>query len=303
MKIAVSGSTGLIGSALVPFLADAGHEVRRIVHTRPQTDDDILWDQQEMRIDAARLEGLDAVIQLPGDELLSMRWSEQKKMQLYSNRVRATERLARTLARLHAPPRVFVAPAAIGYYGNRGDEVLTEASPPGQRGFLTAVCQDWEAAAAPAADAGIRTVRLRTGVVLTPEAGALAAMLVPFRVGLGGCYGARGQFVSWIARDDAVRAVAYLLAADGLDGPFNLTAPEPVTMATLARTLGRVLSRPAAIHIPPSFFRLFYGEVADETVLQSTRDLPERLLAAGFRFHYPDLEPALRHLLKRPAAR
>lgn len=303
LTIAVSGADGHLGAALVPFLAGAGHRVLRFVHGKPRdAETEIFWDHSELTIDAARLEGVDAVIHLPPDNVLTMRWSDQKKMQIYASRVRRTELLAKTLARLHAPPRVLLSASALSYYGSRGDEALPESAPPGQKGFLSALTQDWEAATAPAADAGIRTVQMRLGLVLDPAGGPLAKMRVPFALGLGGRYGAPDQYLAWIDRDDALRAIAFLLAADGLEGPFNVVAPQPVTAEVFARTLGRVLRRPAWLHLSPLVFRLLYGDVADETLLQSARAYPERLLTSGFTFAHPYLEPALRHLLGRPAA-
>lgn len=302
LKIAVSGAEGLVGSVLVPFLTAGGHQVLRIVRTKPRhPNEEIFWDQHEMRIEPGRLEGVDAVIHLAAESALTMRWSDERRMQIYASRVRGAELLSNMLARLDAPPRVFICTADLSYYGSRGDETLTEASPPGQRGFLAAVAQDLESVTKAASDAGIRTVRIRLGTVLDPSAGLLGTVLSAFRLGLGGCYGSPDQYLSWITRDDAVHAIYHLLMTETLDGAFNVTAPQPVTLQAFAGTLGRVLSRPAVLNVPPLFFRLLYGEVAKETILLSTRAYPERLLAHGFRFEQPDLEQGLRLLLGRPA--
>lgn len=298
LRIAVSGASGLIGSALVPFLSAAGHHVLRIVrHEVKDPEHEIRWNQESQSFDATKFEKLDAVIHLAGEDVLAPRWSDQKRMQIYASRVGSTQLLARTLAALDEPPRVFLSASAIGYYGERGDERLDESSAPGDRGFMSPLCQDWEAAAAEAEEAGIRTVQLRMGVVLAPEGGTLGRLLPFFRLGLGGCYGRRHQYVSWIARDDLLYTLHHLLLRDDLHGAFNLTAPHPVTAEEFGRTLARLLRRPSLVRVPPAVVRGIYGEVADETALMSTRAVPARLTKTGFRFAYPDLESALGHML------
>lgn len=217
-------------------------------------------------------------------------------MRIHGSRLRGTRLISETLARLKRPPEVFLSASGVHYYGDRGSEVLTETSPPGERGFLSAVVRDWEAAAEPAAAAGIRTVRMRMGVVLTPEGGALSLMLPAFRLGLGGYVGSNRQYLSWIALDDVLQAVLHALTTETLEGPANFVAPNPVTMQTFARTLGSVLNRPTLFHIPAAVARLA-GEAAEELLLSSIRARPKRLLESGYHFLYPSLEGALRHLL------
>src|SRR6266540_5523510 len=243
MRVAVSGASGLIGSALVPALAGAGDLVTRLVRSPRQTgEDSLLWDPDAGTLDRARLEGIDAVVNLAG-ETVAGRWSEAKKTRIMESRRRSTRLLAETVAALERRPQAFVCASAVGYYGNRGDERLTEESPAGE-GFLVEVVREWEAAARPAAEAGTRVVNLRFGIVLSPNGGALRQMLLPFRLGLGGPLGSGRQYMSWIAIDDVVGVARHALGTTGLSGPVNATAPEPVTNKEFVRTLGRVLGRP-----------------------------------------------------------
>ena len=300
LRVAVSGSTGLIGSQLVHLLESGGHHVVRVVRDRERASaKEACWDYRENEIELEKLEGLDAFVHLAGENVLVPRWSEQKKMEILGSRVRGTEHLARNLADLDAPPTTFISASGIGYYGNRSDQRLDEDSFPGDDGFLSAVCQDWERAALPAAEAGIRTVQLRIGIVLTPAGGVLAPLLLPFKMGLGGRYGGRRQYLSWIGLDDAVGAIYHLIANDAVTGAVNLTAPEPVTLDEFSRTLGRVLSRPTAVNLPPALIRAVLGEVADEAALMSVRAVPQRLRSSGFTFEFPHVEDLLRHILGR----
>ncbi len=298
LRIAVSGAGGLIGSALVSVLTTGGHEVVRMMRQKPADPrTEIYWNHHTGEIEADKLEGVDAVIHLAGENVFAPRWTEAKKMRIYASRARGTELIAKTLASLSDPPEVFVSASAVGVYGSRGNEILTEESAPGERGFLTAVCREWEAATRPAAEAGIRTVNARIGVVLTSAGGALQLMLPAFRLGLGGTAGDPNQWISWIALDDVLHGLYHALLTDGVEGPLNLTAPEPVTMRVLARTLAGVLGRPAFFHVPPFVLRLLMGEAADEFALASARVLPEKLQKSGYDFLYSDLEDALRHQL------
>lgn len=298
LRVAVSGSTGFVGSRLVHFLRAGGHEVQRIMRGGPQSSEsDIYWDYLEGKIDLERLEGMDAVIHLAGESVLAPRWSHQKKMEIIGSRVRGTEHLSRSLASLDAPPKVFLSASAIGYYGNRGTEPLDESSPPGDDGFLSALCQDWERASLTAAEAGIRTVQLRVGIVLSPRGGILNPLLVPFKLGLGGRYGGRNQYLSWIGMDDVLGSIYHLMSDESFEGPVNLTSSNPVTMTEFARTLGSVLSRPVFINMPPWLVRLVLGQVADDAALMSVRALPNRLEETGYTFLHPDLEEMLRHVL------
>jgi len=296
MKILVSGSTGLVGSALVSFLASGGHEVVRLVRGRLKPGVvEVPWDPQAGTIEAAKLEGLDAVVHLAGENIAG-RWTAAKKARIRSSRVEGTRLLAEALAGLKRPPKTLVCASAIGYYGDRGDEVLREDSPSGA-GFLAAVCRDWEAAAHAAAEKGIRVVQLRIGVVLSPAGGALARMLTPFKLGLGGRIGPGSQFMSWIAIDDLIGAIHHALTTEPLRGPVNAVAPRAVTNREFTKTLGRVLARPTIFPMPAFAARLAFGEMADELLLASARVEPAKLVSSGYRFRTPELEAALRHLL------
>jgi uncharacterized protein len=297
MRIAVTGASGLVGSALVPSLVAEGHEVRRLVRRAPAALDETRWDPAAGAIDAAALEGLDAVVHLAGESIAGGRWTRARKEKLRSSRVGPTRLLAETLASLKRKPSVLVSASAIGYYGERGPAWLGESEPPSDD-FLGRLSVEWEAAAAPAAQAGIRVVHPRTGIVLSPTGGALAKMLLPFRLGLGGVVGSGQQYFSWIALDDVVGAVLHLLAHGDLAGGVNVVAPAPVTNAELTRTLGRVLGRPTPVPVPALGLRLALGEMAD-AVLASARVRPERLLATAYAFRFPELEGALRHVLAR----
>jgi uncharacterized protein (TIGR01777 family) len=247
-------------------------------------------------VNLAGLEGLDAVVHLAGENPASERWSEAKKARIRDSRVQGTSLLVTSLGRLERPPRLLVCASAIGYYGDRGDEILTEESPPG-RGFLAGVCVEWEAAAARAAAAGLRVVSLRFGIVLTPAGDALQRMLGPFRMGMGGPIGSGRQYVSWIALDDALGAIHHALVTGALQGPVNAVSPEPASHLEFARALGRALGRPALVPVPTFAVRFMFGEMADEMLLASARVEPARLLATGYRFRFPRLEIALEHLL------
>jgi uncharacterized protein (TIGR01777 family) len=296
MDIAVTGSSGLIGTALVRRLTDGGHRVLRVVRS-PGGPDTLRWDPAAGTIDAAGLEGVDAVVHLAGEGIAEKRWTPEQKERIRRSRTDGTTLLASTLAGLDRPPAVLLSGSAIGFYGDTGDCPTDESGPAGSD-FTASVCVDWEAAAAPAVDAGIRTAFLRTGIVLATEGGALAKQLLPFRLGLGGRAGSGRQYQSWISLDDEVRAIEFLLTAE-LSGPVNLTAPTPVTNAEFTRTLGRVLHRPTTV-LPMFGPRLLYGrELADSLLLTSQRIVPAALERAGFAFEHPGLEGALRSILGR----
>lgn len=299
--IAITGATGFIGSALVPELKAAGHPIRRMVRSeRRRGPEDIVWDPAAGRLDPRALDGVDAVIHLAG-EPIAQRWTTAVKRRIRDSRVRGTELLATTIASLARPPRVLVSGSAMGIYGDRGDEELDETSTLG-RDFLAEVATEWEAATEPAARAGVRVVKVRTGLVLSPRGGALAKLLLPFRLGAGGRIGSGRQWVSWIGLDDAVGAIRHALERDALTGPVNVAAPAPVTNAELTETLARVVRRPALVPMPAFAMRLAFGEMAEATLLASQRMRPRRLLESGYRFRYPTLEPALRHELGRSPA-
>jgi uncharacterized protein (TIGR01777 family) len=297
MKVLVAGSRGLIGSALVRFLVEGGHLVTRLVRgpARPGGTE-IPWGPTEGKLDPGMLEGHDAVVHLAGENLTAGRWTPKRKARIFNSRVRGTRLLAETLAGLAPPPKVMVCASAIGYYGDRGEEVLTEESSLG-RGFLAELCREWEAASVPAAEKGVRVVRLRTGIVLSPAGGALKKMLLPFRLGLGGRLGSGQQYMSWIALDDVLAVILRALTDDSLAGPVNAVAPNAVTNREFTRTLGRVLMRPTIFPVPAFALRTIFGEMADETLLASNRVQPAKLLTHGFAFNYPELEGALRHVL------
>ena len=297
MKILVTGSSGLIGSQLIPYLVARDHAVVRLVRSETERGSDaIRWDPVAGTVDRVAIEGLDAVVHLAGEDISSGTWTAAKKARIRQSRVEGTRLLARTLASLDRRPHVFACASATGYYGDRGDEILTEESGPGT-GFLASVCRDWEEAAAPAAEAGVRVVHLRIGVVLSADGGALARMLGPFRLGLGGPLGSGRQYVSWVAIDDAVGAIGHVLSTQTLRGAVNVASPNPVTQSAFARTLGHVLGRPTLLSTPAFAVRLMFGEMADELLLAGQRLEPARLLSSGYAFRFPELEAALRHLL------
>ena len=297
MRAAITGSSGFIGSALLSELALAGHQVVRVVRREARGPDAIRWDPETGTIEAEKLEGLDAVIHLAGESIVG-RWTPSKKAGIQDSRRRGTRLLAETLASLARRPRVLIAASAIGYYGDRGDERLTEQSPPGT-GFLPDVCREWEQAAQPVTSAGIRLVHLRIGVVLSPRGGALAKMLPPFRLGLGGILGTGRQHWSWVALGDVTGAIQHALITDSVRGPVNVVSPNPATNAEFTRALGRVLRRPTIFPVPAFAARLLMGEMADALLLASARVEPTRLVESGYRFRYPELDAALRHLLGR----
>jgi uncharacterized protein (TIGR01777 family) len=288
----VSGSRGLIGSMLEPHLRTEGHEVVRIVRGRAEPGE-VTWDPEEGTIDADALRGVGAVVHLAGAGVGDHRWSAAYKRTILSSRVDGTTTLSEALSRLPQPPAVMVSASAVGYYGSRGDEILTEDSGPGA-GFLADVCRQWESATAPAASAGIRVVILRTGVVLSAAGGALKKQLPPFRLGLGARLGGGSQQFSWITRRDAVAAVSFLAQHEALSGPFNVTAPQPVPNTEFTHELGRALRRPAKLFVPERALRMVVGdEMTAEFLLASQRAVPERLVAAGFQFADATLPEAL----------
>jgi uncharacterized protein (TIGR01777 family) len=297
MHVLVTGSTGLVGSALLPALTHSGHRVTRLVRSQPRSGEAaVRWDPAAGTVDVAGLVGLDAVVHLAGENIASARWTPEQKAKIRDSRVKGTQLLCQSLAQLAQPPKVLVCASAIGYYGDRGAEVLREDSAPGS-GFLAEVCRAWEAATEPAAQKGIRVVRLRIGLVLSATGGALKKMLPPFRMGLGGKIGSGQQYMSWIDLDDLVGAILHALTTEPLAGPVNGVAPNPVTNLEFTKTLGRVLGRPTLFPMPAFAARLAFGEMADALLLASTRVVPTRLSATGFTFRYPQLESALRHVL------
>ena len=297
MKVLLSGSSGLVGSALVPFLTSGGHQVVRLVRSQPRAEgSEVRWDPEAGDIDAAGLKGLDAAVHLAGESIAAGRWTAAKKARILESRVKGTRLIAEALAGLEQPPKVLVSASAIGYYGDRGEETLREESGSGSA-FLSEVCRQWEAATEPATAAGIRVVNLRFGIILSLTGGALPRLLTPFRLGVGGRLGSGRQFMSWIAIDDVIGVILHALTTEALRGPVNAVVPQPVTNREFTKTLGRVLGRPTLFPLPAFAARLAFGEMADELLLASQRVEPARLTASGYQFRFPDLESALRHLL------
>jgi uncharacterized protein len=296
MNVLITGSSGLLGSALIPSLTAAGHRVTRLVRSqRSRKEGDVYWNPEVGLLDPVALEAIDAAVHLAG-ESIAARWTAEKKTRILQSRVASTRLLAERLGQIQDRPKVFVCASAIGYYGDRGDQILTEESAPGS-GFLYDVCRQWEAATGLAEERGIRTVRLRIGVVLSKTGGALAKMLPPFRMGLGGRLGAGTQYMSWIAIDDLVGSVHHALATDALRGAVNAVAPNPVTNLEFTKTLGKVLRRPTIFPVPALAVRLLFGEMGQELLLGSTRVEPRRLQESGYGFRHLTLEKALRAVL------
>jgi len=298
MKILITGSTGLIGSALKTALVEKGHQPISAVRRSPRRNDEVQWDPVSGTMSPEAFAGVDAVVHLAGAGIGDKRWSESYRREILESRVKGTELLSRTMASLDVRPRAFLSGSAIGWYGDRGDEILDETSPTGE-GFLADVCRQWEAGTDAAEAAGIRTVHLRTGIVLSPEGGALKKQLPLFKLGLGGRFGNGRQWQSWISMTDEVNAIVHLLDST-LVGPVNLTAPNPVTNAEFARVLGSVLSRPAIMPVPSFGPRLLLGgELADALLFTGQRVLPHKLVQDGFTFAHSTLDIALRALLRR----
>ena len=300
MKVLVSGTSGLVGAMLVPKLASAGHDVRRLVRNASRAaSGDLVWNPAAGELDVAALEAFDAVVNLSGESIASGRWTARKKAEIRQSRISATNTLAKALAQLTTRPRTLVNASAIGFYGNRGEERLDETSSTGSDDFLSEVCRAWESATEPAARVGVRVVVTRFGVILSANGGALAKMLLPFKLGLGGKIGSGRQYMSWVAIDDVVGAIMHCLNDQSLRGPVNVVAPEPVTNAKYTKTLGRVLARPTIFPMPAFAARAAFGQMADELLLSGQRVEPAKLLASGYAFKYPSLEATLRHGLTR----
>jgi hypothetical protein len=298
LTVAVTGATGLVGNVLVPFLTTGGHRVRRLVRGKADAArGDVSWNPARGEIDTAALEGVDAVVHLAGENV-AQKWTAEAKERILRSRSEGTRTLCEGLARMARKPRVLVCAVGVGFYGDRGEEVLTEESSTGG-GFLAQVCREWEAATAPAQEAGIRVVLLRIGVVLDPRGGALAKMLPPFLMGGGGRVGSGQQWMSWISLEDLVGFIQLGLFTEQMRGPVNAVSPQPVRQEEFARTLGRVLSRPAVLPMPAGAIRALFGEMGQETVLSGAQVRPQVAERLGFPFIHPDLESALRFALGR----
>ena len=283
---------------LVTSLASKGHEAFLLVRHAPDSAAEVEWYPERGSLALSRLEGMDAVVHLAGESIAEGRWSEEKKRRIRESRVKGTTVLSEALGNLKRPPGTLISASAIGYYGNRGDEILTEESSPGND-FLASVCSEWERAAEAASTKGIRVVKSRFGVILSNNGGALKKMLTPFRMGVGGRIGSGKQWMSWIALHDVIAGLEFALTNEALSGPVNFVAPNPVTNAEFTRTLGKVLSRPTIFPIPAFGVRLVFGEMADALLLSSQRVKPAHLTQAGYRFQFSDLDAALRHVLHK----
>lgn len=298
MKIMIAGASGLIGTELVPFLKSKGHTVQKLVRKNPPfAQDETYWNPSLKQLDSKDLEGVDAVINLAGENIADGRWSEAKKNKILESRVSSARLISQTLASMDNPPKILVNASATGFYGDRGDEELNETSASGTNSFIAKVCRDWESATLPAAQKGIRVVLLRIGVVLSAKGGALAKMITPFKIGLGGVIGSGNQYISWIAIDDLIEAIEYVLTHNDVSGPVNTVAPNSVSNKEFTKTLGEVLNRPTLLPLPAFAARLAFGEMADELLLASSKVIPRTLKTSGFNFNFPSLESALKHIL------
>jgi len=299
LRIALSGSSGMIGTALKASLLGAGHQVYPLVRRSPRLESpEIFWDPSRGELDRNALESMDAVVHLAGESIAGGRWTASRKAEILKSRVESTRFLSETLASLRHPAKALLVSSAIGFYGNRMEENLSEESPAG-KGFLSEVCQAWEAASEAAGKAGVRVVQVRTGIVLSSSGGALPKMLTPFRLGLGGKMGTGKQWMSFISLTDLVGTYRFLLTAEKLSGAVNATAPNPVTNREFTKILGKVLKRPTLLPLPARAVKLLFGEMGEALLLEGQRVLPAKLEKAGFKFQTPDLESALRRELNR----
>ena len=298
MKVLITGSSGLVGTALRAFLGRGGHQVRRLLRGASASDDATSWNPADGTFAADAFDGVDAVVHLAGESIAGGRWTAARKTRIRESRVTGTRQLCEALSRLDTPPKTLVAASAIGFYGDRGNELLDESAGPGS-GFLPEVCQAWEAAVERARERGIRVVHLRIGIVLSPLGGALAQMLLPFKLGVGGVLDGGDQYMSWIALDDLLGIVLHALTDDSVSGPVNAVAPQAVTNREFTKTLGAVLNRPTILPAPAFALRIALGEMADALLLASTRVDPAVLRRTDFEFAYPHLENALRQVLDR----
>ena len=296
MRILICGASGLIGKALTKTLEAKGCELLLAGRKEPQDERETKWTIEDGFAEPKRLEGLDAVIHLAGESVSALRWTDEKKAAIRSSRVDGTRSVVDALAKLKSRPKVLISGSAVGFYGDRDDEILTESSTSGDN-FLAKTCREWEAESRRAEDAGIRTVLLRTGVVLSKDGGALATMLLPFKMGVGGVIGDGKQWMSWISLDDEIRAIEFVLEHEEVRGAVNLVSPNPVTNQEFTSVLGEVLYRPTFIPLPEFAVSMLLGEMGDELLLSSTRAVPARLEQLGFEWQFPELKPALEHAL------
>jgi uncharacterized protein (TIGR01777 family) len=297
MKVLITGASGLIGKELQKSFAEKDYEMLLASRKEPEDDRHIQWSIENGFAEPEKLEGIDAVIQLAGENVSGLRWTEEKKKAIRDSRILGTRNVVDAISKLKAKPKVFVASSAIGFYGERGDEEVTESSAAGDN-VLAHVCKDWEAESRRAEDAGIRTVLLRTGIVLSKDGGALGTMLLPFKLGVGGVVGSGKQWMSWISMDDHIAAINYALENENLRGAVNSVAPNPVTNEEFTKTLGEVLYRPTFLPLPEFAVSMVFGEMGDALLLASTKVLPKRLEDAGFEYKFPDLKAAIENAVK-----
>ncbi|KPA16597.1 nucleoside-diphosphate sugar epimerase [Candidatus Magnetomorum sp. HK-1] len=296
LNIVMTGVSGVLGDSLVPFLTTQGHSVTRMVRRSPRLPDESYWNPDQLRIDNRPFNNANAVIHLAGEYIGEGRWTKQKKKRIIDSRVKGTSLIAQTLCNMESPPETLICASAIGYYGNRGDEIITEDAGPGND-FISDVCQQWEEAAEAAVARGIRVVFLRIGVVLTPRGGALERLLPAFKMGFGMTFGQGDQVVSWISADDFMGVINHALRCKELSGPVNVTAPHPVHHRDLTKILARSLKRPALIHLPDWVIKRAFGQMGNEVLLSGNCAIPQKLLSSGYQFHHPKLDAALTHLL------
>lgn len=297
MKILITGASGLIGTTLRRSLEDSGHELLLASRTEPKNSNQIKWTVEHGFAEPERLERVDAVIHLAGESISALRWTEEKKKAIRDSRILGTRSVVEAMGRMMQKPKVFIAGSATGIYGDRGGEEMTESSQPGDT-FLSEVCKDWEAESLKAEAFGIRTVLLRTGIVLSKDGGALATMLTPFKLGVGGVVGSGKQYMSWVSLDDEVGAIVFVLENEEIHGPVNVVAPNPVTNQEFTKTLGDVIYRPTIFPLPTFAVDLIFGEMGDALLLDSTRVFPKRLIDAGYKFKFTNLKPALENALE-----
>jgi len=297
MRILITGASGLIGTALQRSFDEIGHELLLASRKEAKDSQHIQWDVEKGFSELERLEGIDAVVHLAGESVFGLSWSDAKKKAIRDSRVDGTRSVVEAISRLKARPNVLVAASAIGFYGDRGDEEMTESSAAGDT-FLAEVSKEWESEARRAEDAGIRTVLLRTGIILSKDGGALGTMLLPFKLGIGGVVGSGKQWMSWISIDDHIRVINYAIEYENVRGAVNSVSPNPVTNGEFTKTLGEVLYRPTILPLPSFAVNMVFGEMGDALLLASTRVVPKRLEDAGFEFKYPELKTAIEHAVK-----
>ena len=297
MRILITGASGLIGTALQRSFDEIGHELLLASRKEAKDSQHIQWDVEKGFSEPERLEGIDAVVHLAGESVFGLSWSDAKKKAIRDSRVDGTRSVVEAISKLKARPNVLVAASAIGFYGDRGDEEMTESSAAGDT-FLAEVSKEWESEARRAEDAGIRTVLLRTGIILSKDGGALGTMLLPFKLGIGGVVGSGKQWMSWISIDDHIRVINYAIENENVRGAVNSVSPNPVTNGEFTKTLGEVLYRPTILPLPSFAVNMVFGEMGDALLLASTRVMPKRLEDAGFEFKYPELKTAIEHAVK-----